>query len=113
MLLYNSDMKLVETEPEIYTADGKCVRTFFSRDVTMAYDKSQINRYGLWDRYNLGLPHHFCARGDGWNHEEPRALFLHNIKVLFFDTICERLEEMYLSRLVKKLVIERAKHISR
>ncbi|MDR2435701.1 MAG: hypothetical protein LBD33_00050 [Puniceicoccales bacterium] len=76
MPLYNPYARLAGTEPELYAADGKRVRTFFLRDAAMAQCKSQVSPHILWDRYNFGLPHHF------YTHEamaeimgEPRALF--------------------------------------
>lgn len=57
--MYNRYAKIDGTEPKIYDAAGKPLRTFFLRDKHFVAENMQVSQYFMFDRYNFELPVHF------------------------------------------------------
>ena len=54
---YSGDMS--SNEYDIYSKDGRKLRTFFLRDTLFSNTPATSTKYFIFDRYNYGLQHHF------------------------------------------------------
>jgi len=58
---YNTALLPNSREPDIYTKDGRKMRTFFLRDLHLADSSTQSSKYFIWDKFNIGLNMHFYS----------------------------------------------------